>query len=50
MKHFKEDTDKRHRQQVKLLRLHNQDRDYNNQMYPTFGKTSKNIESIFNKL
>lgn len=45
-----ETKDKQHRQQVKLLRLHNQDRDYNSQMYPTFGKTSKNIESIFNKL
>ncbi len=50
MKHFKEDKEKLHRQQVKLLRLHNQDRYYNSQMYPTFGKTKKNIEPIFNKL
>ena len=42
-----ETKDKQHRQQVKLLRLHNQDRHYNSQMYPTFGKTSRNIEPIF---
>ena len=34
----------------KTQREREQDRHYNSQMYPTFGKTSKNTEPIFNKL